>query len=255
MIYSSKTKNLFWFWTCHCKMNVLRSSSDVSFCHYFITAFLNDRYLMGTSKDKAPITLFFLCLWRPRWSPEPFQRAAARLSAFLFLVFVCRLVSARSATPFVSITSLGKQRFGGPTCRSPGAGHCSPRASQDYPQRRRQLRLGEGAINLHKLQLATLPPLSLDTQIIHLLLNSPQSISWFPTTEQFPCSQGHDSRCNHSWQCWRAGLLKFVSWFCCSENVFLTLGFSGLGNIWAHLYRWNKHFLMSLHVYVYMKFC
>lgn len=71
-------------------------------------------------------------------------------------------------TPFVSITSFSEQRFGGPTCKNPGAGRCSPQASLEYPQRRRQLRSEEGAINLHKLQLATLPLLSLDTQIMHL---------------------------------------------------------------------------------------
>lgn len=42
-IYSSKTH--FWFWTCHDKINALRSSSNVSFTHYFKTALLNDRWV------------------------------------------------------------------------------------------------------------------------------------------------------------------------------------------------------------------
>ncbi|KAI9524930.1 hypothetical protein NQZ68_014465 [Dissostichus eleginoides] len=108
---------------------------------------------------------------------SPFIDQLSVSPLFLFLPFVCHLLLGRSVTPFVSITSLSEQRSGGPTCRSPGAGLCSPRASQDYPQRRRQLRPGEEAINLHKLQQATLPPLSLDTQIMHLLLNSVQTDS------------------------------------------------------------------------------
>ncbi len=203
-----------------------------------------------------------MCLWRPSWSPEPFHWPAVRLSAFLFLVFVCRLVSEPSVTPFVSITSLSKQRFGGPTCRSPGAGHCSPRASQDYPQRRRQLRSREGAINLHKLQLATLPPLSLDAQIMHLLLNSSQtdsggdkSISWFPTTEQLLLKVPLQSRpwfMVQSFLTMLTGGVAEVCWgFVAQKNVFLTLGFSGFGNF-THLYRWNKHLLMALSVYVYV---
>lgn len=139
-------------------------------------------------------------------------------------------------TPFVSITSLTKERFGGPTCKSPGAGHCSPRASQDYPQRRRQLRPGEGAINLHKLQLATLPPLSLDTQIMHLLLSSPQtdsradeSISWFPTTEQLFLKVPLQSRPWFMVQWFltmpTGRVAKVFLGFCCSEKCIFDLGF------------------------------
>lgn len=61
MIYPPKTKTHFWFLTCHHKINFLRSSSNLSFCHYFIPALLNDRYLIGASKAEAPITLLF-CL-------------------------------------------------------------------------------------------------------------------------------------------------------------------------------------------------
>lgn len=190
---------------------------------------------MGTSEAKA---LIILCFSISEGQVEVLNPFSGQLSVSLLLssssLFVVWLWK-RSVTPFVSITSLSKQRFGRPTCRSPGAGHSSPWASQDYPRRRRQLRPGEGAINLHKLQPATLPPLSLDTQIMHLLLNSPQTesrgdevISWFPTTEKLFLKVLLQSRpwlmVQHFFDtadgqgCW--GFLGF----CCLEKCIFDLG-------------------------------
>lgn len=191
---------------------------------------------MGTSEAKALIILFFSISEGQVEVLNPFsgQLSVSLLlsSSSLFVVWLWK----RSVTPFVSITSLSKQRFGRPTCRSPGAGHSSPWASQDYPQRRRQLRPGEGAINLHKLQPATLPPLSLDTQIMHLLLNSPQTesrgdkvISWFPTTEKLFLKVLLQSRpwlMVQHFLTLQMGRVAEVSWgFVAWKNVFLILGY------------------------------
>lgn len=177
-------------------------------------------------------------LWRPSWSLELLRLSWRLVSAVclfapppflsLFVVWLWK----RCVTPFVSTTDLSKQRFGGPTCRSPGTGHSLPWASQDYPQRRRQLRPGEGTINLHKLQPATLPPLSLDTQIMHLLLYSPQTewregvIFWFPTTKKlFPEVQ----LLSGPWfiaQHFLTLQMGKVAWgFVAWKNIFLILGY------------------------------
>lgn len=238
-MYSSRQRPIFGFGL---EFNILSSSLNVSFCHNFITALVHDRYIIGASKGKTAITLFCVSPKAKLKSWALSLTSCPSLRFFFSSPLFCRLLLGRSVTPFVSITSLSEQRFGGPTCRSPGAGLCSPQASQDYPQRRRQLRPGEEAINLHKLQQATLPLLSLDTQIMHLLLNSLQtdsrgdkSISWFPLTERLlpkvPLQSGPWLIVQQFFTIMMVSFpevcLGFVTW----ENVILTICFSGLRNI------------------------
>lgn len=163
---------------------------------------------------------------------EVLKSVASCLSRCFCLPCLCCLGVELSLTPFVSITSFNDQCFGGPTCRRPGAGHCSPWASLDYPQKERQLRPRERAINLHKLQPATLPRLSLDERIMHCLLNGPQTdsredevIACFPINDKVFLEvlffRQHYDPWSNNWHCRLAEFLTFLG----ERNLVLMLQF------------------------------